>query len=177
MPSKKQPAAALRPPEPLTDSHDLSTFDCGEPSLDDWLRRRALKNETSGASRTYVVCRGSKKQVIAYYCLAAGAVARAGAAGRVRCNMPDPIPVMILGRLAVDRSHQDKGLGKALLRDAVLRTVQAADIAGIRAILVHALSHDARRFYERCGFHPSPIDSMMLMITIAEARQSLGNEG
>ncbi len=177
MPSKKQPAAALRPPEPLTDAHDLSTFDSGEPSLDDWLRRRALRNEASGGSRTYVVCRGSRKQVVAYYCLAAGAVAHAGAPGRVRRNMPDPIPVMILGRLAVDRNEQGQGLGSGMLRDAILRTLQAADIAGIRAILVHALSHNSRRFYERCGFHPSPIDPMTLMITVAEARRSLDDEG
>lgn len=112
--------------------------------------------------------------MIAYYCLAAGAVAHAGTSSRIRRNIPDPIPVIVIGRLAVDRSHQGRGLGRALLRDAILRTIQAANIAGIRAILVHAISQDARRFYERCGFHPSSLDPMTLMITVAEATKSLG---
>jgi GNAT superfamily N-acetyltransferase len=176
VPSKKKTrAGSVRQPEPITDAHDQSTFDSGEPSLDDWLRRRALKNEASGGSRTYVVCAGSGKRVVAYYCLAAGAVAHAGVAGRVRRNMPDPIPVMVIGRLAVDQSFQGHGLGRAMLRDAILRTIQAADIAGIRAILVHAISEEARQFYERCGFHSSPIDPMTLMITLAEAQSALGS--
>lgn len=174
MASKKKPAAAsLRSPEPISDTHDVSTFDSGEPSLDDWLKRRALKNEASGGSRTYVVCRASRKQVVGYYCLAAGAVAHVGVAGRVRRNMPDPIPVMVIGRLAVDQSFQGRGLGKGLLRDAILRTIQAAEIAGVRAILVHAISKDARKLYERCGFQSSPIDPMTLMITISDARSAL----
>ena len=162
---------SLTPPEKLRDDHDLSLFQCGEPSLNDWLRRRALQNEESGASRTYVVCVGLR--VVAYYALAVGAVAHAGAAGRVRRNMPDPVPVMIIGRLAVDREFHGHGLGQGLLRDAVLRTLQAADIAGIRAILVHAISSDAQRFYERHGFVRSPIDPMMLMITLAELAREI----
>ena len=162
---------SLRPPEKLREDHDLSLFQCGEAALDDWLRRRAPQNEESGASRTYVVCIGLR--VVAYYALAVGAVAHASAAGRVRRNMPDPVPVMILGRLAVDQEFHGHGLGQGLLRDAVLRTLQAAEIAGIRAILVHAVSSDAQRFYERHGFVRSPIDPMMLMITLAEvARDS-----
>ena len=158
-------------PERLTPDHDLSSFDSGTPVLDDWLRRRALLNQESGASRIYVI--RARKRVVGYYALAAGAVAQVEATGRTRRNMPDPIPVMVLGRLAVDESYQGHGLGRALLRDAVLRTVQAADIAGIRAILVHAISEDARRFYERCGFRPSPADPMTLMITLQDARQAL----
>lgn len=178
MPRKKKPVAtSLRAPEPITDSHDLSTFDCGEPTLDDWLRRRALKNEASGGSRTYVVCSGSAKQVAGYYCLSAGAVAHRGVAGRVRRNMPDPIPVMVIGRLAVDQSFKRQGLGKAMLRDAILRTIQAADIAGIRAILVHAISDESRQFYERCGFRSSPIDPMTLMITIRDTKNALARGG
>ena len=157
----------LSAPEKLRADHDLSQFDCGEPALDDWLRRRALHNEESGASRTYVVCAG--QQVVGYYALAVGAVAHAEAPGRVRRNMPDPVPVMIIGRLAVHKNYQGRRIGPALLRDAVLRTLQAADIAGIRAILVHAISEPARRFYENCGFIASPMDPMTLMITVAEA--------
>lgn len=162
---------ALVPPEKLGSGHDLSLFNCGEPSLDDWLRRRALQNEENGASRTYVVCRGQR--VVAYYALAVGAVAHSGSPGRVRRNMPDPIPVMIIGRLAVDQEFHGQGLGQGLLRDAVLRTLQAADIAGIRAILVHAISDEARRFYERHGFVASPLDPMTLMITLAEVTREL----
>jgi GNAT superfamily N-acetyltransferase len=157
----------LSAPEKLRADHDLSQFDCGEPSLDEWLRRRALQNEESGASRTYVVCAG--QQVVGYYALAVGAVTHAEAPGRVRRNMPDPVPVMIVGRLAVHNDFQGRKIGPALLRDAVLRTLQAAEIAGIRAILVHAISERARQFYEDCGFIASPMDRLTLMITVVEA--------
>src|SRR5437899_8304645 len=159
----------LTAPQKLTAKHDFSSFKSGEPALDDWLRRRALANEESGASRTYVVCTGDR--VVGYYALANGAVAHTVATGKTRRNMPEPIPVMVLGRLAIDRNFQGRGLGAALLRDAVLRTLQAADIAGIRAILVHAISEDVKKFYERCGFSPSPVDPMTLMITVADAER------
>ncbi len=161
-------------PEKLRPDHDLSSFDSGTPVLDDWLRRRALPNQESGASRTYVVCAG--KRVVGYYALAAGAIAQAAASARTRRNMPDPVPVMVIGRLAVESSYQGRGLGRALLRDAVLRTMQAADIAGIRAMLVHAISEDAKRFYERRGFRPSPLDSMTPMITMRDAQKALIGE-
>jgi GNAT superfamily N-acetyltransferase len=164
----------LRAPEALTPRHDLSGFDCGEQSLDDWLRKRALANQTSGASRTYVLCAGAK--VVGYYALAAGAVAQQEATGRVKRNMPDPVPVMVLARLAVDRKYQGQGIGVALLRNAILRTLQASEIAGIRAILVHAISDAARKFYEKSGFHPSPINPMTLMITVEEVRRELRRE-
>ena len=161
----------INAPERLNPGHDLSQFHCGETTLDDWLRKRALQNEESGASRTYVACVG--KRVVGYYALAAGAVAHADAPGRVRRNMPDPVPVMVIGRLAVDQTVQGQALGPALLRDAVLRTVQAAEIAGIRAILVHAISERAKRFYEMSGFIASRIEPMTLMITVAEARKAM----
>ena len=159
-------------PEHLAREHNLAAFDSGTPSLDEWLKRRALSNEQEGESRTYVVCAGGK--VVGYYALATGAVAQAEATGRVRRNMPDPVPVMVLGRLAVDRAHQGQGLGAGLLRDTILRTLQAAEIVGIRAILVHAISDQAKRFYEHHGFVESPIEPMTLMITVAEARRNLG---
>jgi len=162
----------LRAPEKLRSDHDLSKFNCGESALDEWLRRRALQNEESGASRTYVVCDGQR--VVGYYALAVGAVAHTEAPGRVRRNMPDPVPVMIIGRLAVHKDYQGLKIGPALLRDAVLRTLQAAEIAGVRAILVHAISERARKFYEDCGFFASPMDPMTLMITVAEAAKALG---
>ncbi len=162
----------LHPPEKLNSSHRIEGFDSGNSQLDEWLKRRALKNEIEGASRTYVLC--ADKTVIAYYCLANGAVAQASVTGRVRRNMPDPVPVMVIGRLAVEHNWQGKGIGRALLRDAILRTLQAAEIAGIRAILVHAISEEAKQFYEKCGFTASPVDSMTLMIRVKDAVGSLG---
>ena len=167
-------ADSISAPEKLIAAHDLSQFQCGEPELDDWLRRRALQNEENGASRTYVVCAG--RRVVGYYALAAGAVAHANAPGRVGRNMPNPVPVMVIGRLAIDFSFQGRGIGSALLRDAVHRTVNAAEIAGIRAILVHAISVNAKRFYERSGFIASPVDPMTLMITVAEAIYTLAEK-
>lgn len=163
------PVPKITPPENLSPAHDFSGFQSGEAALDDWLRRRALANEESGASRTYVVT--AKKKVVGYYTLAVGAVAHAEAPGRVKRNMPDPVPAMVLGRLAVDKEFQGRGIGTGLLRDAVLRTAEAAEIAGIRAILVHALSESAKRFYEKRGFVASPVNSMTVMITVAEARK------
>jgi GNAT superfamily N-acetyltransferase len=165
------PIGRLGPPEKLSADQDVSQFQSGEPALDDWLRRRALQNEESGASRTYVVC--IEKRVVAYYALAAGAVAHVDSPGRVRCNMPDPVPVVVIGRLAVDQTVQGQAIGPALLRDAVLRTVQAAEIAGIRAILVHAISERAKRLYMKWGFISSPVEPMTLMITVAEARKAI----
>lgn len=161
-------------PRKLSSDHDLSRFDCGEPALDDWLRRRALQNEESGASRAYVVCMGRK--VVGYYALAVGAVAHVVAPGRIRRNMPDPVPAMVLGRLAVDQSAQGQNIGQGLLRDAILRTIQAAVIAGIRAILVHAISERAKQFYLKSGFSPSPLDPMTLMITVVEAAHALSQK-
>lgn len=163
---------AICAPEHLTQAHDLTRFDSGVAELDEWLRRRARANEETGASRTYVVTAGGR--VVGYYALANGGVAQVAATGRVRRNMPDPVPVMVLGRLAVDRAYQGRGIGRGLLRDGILRTLQAADIGGIRAILVHAMSEDAKRFYESCGFASSPVDPMTLMITVADAEKALG---
>lgn len=162
----------LRAPAPLDDTHDLGLFDSGEPALDDWLRRRARANQAAGASRTFVVCRDSI--VVGYYCLAAGAVAVAAAPGRIRRNMPDPIPMAVLGRLAVDRSLQGQGIGRALLRDAVLRTLQASEALAVRGLLVQALNLEAQRFYLACGFVTSPADPMLLMATLSDVRAALG---
>ncbi|MEJ7609177.1 MAG: GNAT family N-acetyltransferase, partial [Bryobacteraceae bacterium] len=161
----------INPPCKLNSGHDVSAFVCSEAALDNWLHRRALQNEESGASRTYVAC--IAERVVGYYALAVGAVTHAGTPGRIKRNMPDPVPVMVIGRLAVDSAFQGRGLGAALLRDAVLRTVQAADIAGIRAILVHAISQDAKNFYQKYGFAASPIDPLTLMITLTEAVREL----
>ncbi len=140
---------SLSAPCLLTDKVDLSRFCCATPSLDDWLKRRAMANQASGASRTYVVIDAADgNRVLGYYCLASGALAVTDAPGSIRRNMPDPIPMTILGRLAVDSTWQGKGLGVALLQDAVRRSAQAAAILGIRGLLAHAISLQAKTFYE-----------------------------
>jgi GNAT superfamily N-acetyltransferase len=164
----------LTAPEPLASSHRLGDFRCGEDSLDEWLKRRALKNQESGASRTYVVC--AERKVVGYYCLAAGSVENAVSPPRVRRNLPSSTPVMLIGRLAVDKDWQGRWLGRDLVRDAVLRTLNAAKIAGIRAVLVHALSDEARVFCEGCGFRPSPTNPMTLMATLADINKALDPE-
>jgi predicted N-acetyltransferase YhbS len=153
-------------PEPLAAHHDVTAFQSGEEALDTWLKRRALKNQISGGSRTFVVCEGAR--VVGYYALASGAVSVDAAPGRFKRNMPDPIPVVILGRLAVNQSLHGQGLGRALVQDAARRVLNAADTIGIRGILVHALSQSAKAFYERAGFDPSPLDPMLLMVTLAD---------
>jgi GNAT superfamily N-acetyltransferase len=158
-------------PVPFKDSHHVSNFNCGVLVLDEWLRRRARANAASGASQTYVACVGN--EVVGYYALAAGAVEMSAAPGRVRRNMPDPIPIVVLGRLALDRSVQGKGLGRALFRDAGLRVLQAAEIIGIRALLVEAISEHAKTFYLGLGMTVSPINPMTLMVIITDLRASL----
>ena len=157
---------SIEAPRPLSDQDATEDFASGIESLDNWLKHRALKNQVQGASRTYVVCNANR--VVAYYALASGAVLASGATGRLRRNMPDPIPVVVLGRLAVDRRFHRKGLGRALVRYAGMRVLQAANTIGIRGMTVQTLSDEAKVFYERLGFEPSPIDPRLLMISLAD---------
>jgi GNAT superfamily N-acetyltransferase len=154
----------LSAPVHLTAEHDLSGFDCGEPALNDWLRHRALKNE-SRFSRTYVVCEDNR--VVAYFCISAGAVERASAPGKVRRNAPDTIPVSVVGRLAVSRDYAGKGLGADILSDALRRIAVASQSIGIGAVLVQAKDGAAKRFYMRCAeFVEYPEDSRTLFLPI-----------
>jgi GNAT superfamily N-acetyltransferase len=154
----------LSAPAPLTAEHDLSAFDCGEPVLNDWLRHRALKNE-SRFSRTYVVCEGQR--VVGYFCISAGSVERGAAPGKLRRNAPDVIPVSVIGRLAVNRDHSGKGLGTDLLSDALRRIAQASQSIGIGAVLIQAKDEAAKRFYLRCAeFLEYPEDSRTLFLPI-----------
>ena len=161
----------LSAPEPLAARHKVEGFESGVPSLDHWLKRRATRNQSSGATRTFVVCEGG--MVVAYYALASSAVAPAAAPGCFRRNMPDPIPVVVLARLAVTRSHQSRGLGRALFQDAARRVIHAAEGIGIRGLLVHAVSEEAKAFYLRLGLDQSPLDPMTLMTTVADLQAAL----
>lgn len=158
--------------QPLCDEHAIEHFACGVDSLDTWLRRRALGNQRIGASRTFVVC-AARKRVVGYYALSASAITVDASAGRFRRNMPDPVPVVVLGRLAVDQTWQGHGVARAMMRDAGLRVLHAADTIGIRGIIVHALSDNVRTFYEKVGFDPSPMDPMTLMITLTDLQAAI----
>lgn len=161
----------LTPPAPISAELQLDDFDCGEYALNDWLKKRALKNHASGASRCFVLCAGA--DVIGYYCLSAGAISQEAAPKAMRRNMPDPLPVLLLGRLAVDKRYHNQGIGQALLRDAMLRAVNVAGEAGVFAILVHALSDNAKQFYLSRGFVESPLQPMTLFMTLETIRSIL----
>ncbi len=158
----------LSAPEALDPKHRLDGFACGEPALDEWLQRRACANQLTGASRTFVACEAGA--VVAYYALASSAVTVLTAPGRFRRNMPNPIAVVVLARLAVAESHHGRGVGRAMFQDAARRVIHAADAIGIRGLIVHALSEDAAAFYRRLGFDASPLNPMILMVTLADVR-------
>ncbi len=161
----------LSAPTLLAAHHRIDDFDSGVPSLDDWLKRRAAMNQVSGASRTFVLCEGNT--AVGYYALASSAINVEATPGRFRRNMPDPIPVVVLARLAVARSHHSQGLGRALFQDAARRVIQAADAIGIRGMIVHALSDEAKAFYLHLGLETSPLEPMTLMVTLADLRASI----
>lgn len=152
-------------PELLMAHHNLNEFDCGEEALNTWLKRNALKNQQNKASRTFVIC--TENIVVGFYALAAGSVTHRLVSGTLRRNMPEPIPVVVLGRLAIDVNHQGKKLGAALLKDVVLRAKAVSEQVGVKALLVHALNNKAKQFYLNYGFHPSPIDDMLLMLKLS----------
>ncbi len=151
--------------------HRLDAFACTEPALENWLKQRALRNQIDGASRTFVACAGV--DVVGYYALAAGSVLHAQTPGSIRRNMPEPIPVAILGRLAVHRDWSGRGLGADLLKDAVLRATRLASEMGIRALVCHAISAEAKRFYLHHAFVESPIEPMTVMLNVAKLARAL----
>jgi GNAT superfamily N-acetyltransferase len=157
----------------LSQAHSVSHFDCGHASLNNWLKKRAMKATPPGSSaRTYVVCQ-QDQTVLGYYALASGSVSREDVPGRVRRNAPDPVPIVLLARLAVDVSVKGQGFGRGLLKDAFLRVYAAAEHIGIRAMLVHAIDEQARLFYLKHGFYDSPTNDMTLMLTINEIEKAL----
>ena len=163
-------------PEPLEPGYNIQSFDCGKPSLNDWFQKVAVKAQrVGGSARTYVVC-SPEKQVIGYYSLATGSINREDTPGKVKRNMPNPIPVVLIGRLAIDQAFKGQGIGSGLLRDALLRILNAAEQIGVRAVLVHAMDEQARNFYLRHGFYASPTNDLTLMVTVEEIQRSLATE-
>jgi len=171
-PPSSEKGREIQRPEPISQSHDLTAFDCGNQDLNLWLKQRALLSEGRSA-RTTVLCEG--RRAIGYYCLATGAIERESlSSAKLRRNLPDPIPIVVLGRLAVHRNHQGRGLGSALLKDAILKTITASKIAGVRALLVHAIDDEAAKFYGRYGFVASPLSPRSLLLPIETAKAALG---
>jgi predicted N-acetyltransferase YhbS len=167
-------APPLSSPVPLAAAHDLAAFDCGASALNEYLKKYALQNHQNQSARSYVACRG--RRVVGYYTLAAGSVRREETPSRVAKGLAKhPVPVVLLARLAVDRGEQGKALGAGLLKDALLRAAQAADLIGCRAVLVHAKDEKAKAFYQRFGFEPSPIDELHLYLLVKDIKESLGN--
>ena len=158
--------AALTEPTLLTDDHNISAFDSGEDVLDHWLKNRALTNVKNRATRVYVTCLNESMDVIGYYGLSTGQLRHGNAIGSMRRNMPDPIPVILLGRLAIDQSLQGKGVGADLLAHAVEKSLQVSEIAGARLLVVHALHDTAKKFYQRFGFTQLPGEELSLAIDL-----------
>jgi len=167
------PNAPLSKVEAISESHDVSRFDCGtHQSLNDWLKRFAVANQKNESARTYVVHRSGS--VVGYYSISAGSVSIEESPARIAKGLArHPIPVILLARLAVDKSEQGAGLGKALLKDALARIGHAADIVGARAVLVHAIDERARKFYEHFDFEPSPVHELQLMLLMKDLRKAL----
>ena len=159
-------ALPLSAPAPLTRAHRLDQFRCSHAVLESWLKQRALRNQEHGGSRTFVVCAG--QEVIGYYALAAGALTHQQATGAIRRNMPEPIPAVVLGRLAVHADWTGRGIGAGLVKDALLRTARLAGELGVRALLCHAIDEDAKRFYLHQGFSESPVEPMLVILNIAK---------
>lgn len=164
------PRPPLSRPGAISASHDTSRFSCGQEALDDWLKNTALKSEGRSA-RTYVVCSGAA--VVGYYCLATGSVARGSAPPKIRRNVPDPIPVMIVGRLAVDRHFERMGIGGGLLRDAFRRVLQASEAVGCRAVLVHAIDRNAVEFYAKFGFIEFPAATRTMFLPLETLKAAI----
>jgi GNAT superfamily N-acetyltransferase len=168
--------ARFAEPEPLEAHHAIDTFDCGVASLDAWLTKHARQAAAVGSARTYVVTDRVQERVVGYHAVTVASVERDDATPRARKGMPrHPIPAVLLARLAVDRSVAGRGIGAWLLRDAMRRTLSVADAMGVRVLLVHAISDDARRFYERFGFEPSPTDALNLQLLVKDIRASIGD--
>ena len=159
------------PPVLLTEAHDSSAFESGEPVLDDWLRQRALDNLRSAASRTYVVCQAGSQKVIGYFALSMGQILAHEVIGSMRRNMPNAIPAVVLGRLAVDREWQGGGLGRAMLADIIGRALRASAEVSARLVIVHAISPAAETFYLHHGFIRLPVETPTFALDLVKYKK------
>ncbi|SDT07224.1 GNAT family N-acetyltransferase [Microterricola viridarii] len=162
-------------PRAIQPGDDYSSFDCGELTLDEWVRTRALKNEKTGASRTFVSIEAASGRVAGYYCLSASSLGHEEATSSLRRNMPSPIPVILIGRLAVDAEFRGLGLGVSLLQDAILKGIEASRIVGARALVVHAISASAEQFYLKFGFTLVPDSARVMFVTVADAEATIAS--
>ncbi len=160
-------------PRPITEADDCSGFNCGEQTLDNWIRLRAIKNEKSGASRTFISIERESGDVAGYYCLSASSLVHEEATSSLRKNAPDPIPVILVGRLAVDERFKGQGVGASLLQDALSKGVEASRTVGARAFIVHALSDAAESFYRKFGFNLVPASARVMYILVQDAEATL----
>lgn len=166
----------INAPELLTNNHSISNFSCGIQELDDWLKQRAIKNQTRSNAKVYVVTHSDTKQVVGYYAIAMGAVQREDAIGSLRRNSPNPIPMLILARLGVHIEYQRQAIGAGLLKDCVIRAIKAMNVVGGAGILVHAIDGEAKTFYKKFGFTESPIDPMILMARIVDINKIIAGD-
>ena len=171
-----KPTSGFSPIEKLSQAHDLSRFLCGHESLDDWLKKYAMTSQSSDTAKIYVVANDNR--VVGYYALMAGSISVEQATARAKKGQPRAgmVPVALLARLAVDSNFQGRGLGKALLKDALIRCADAADVIGVRAVLVHALDAEAKTFYHNFDFEDSPVDDMTLMLMMKDIRAGIGHK-
>ena len=172
---KLPPTSRLSKPHEITRDHHVAGFSCGKPELDDWLERRALKNHAAGDTRVFVIT-NEASEVVAYVAISAASVARESATSKLRRNAPDPVPMGLIARLAVRKDMKGQKIGPSLLREAILRIVNASEHIGIRGILVHAMDADAVSFFRHMGLHPSPIDEMTLIVSMREIEAELPRE-
>ena len=164
-------------PRPITSEDDCSRFSCGETSLDTWIQLRAIKNEKAGASRTFITIERISGDIAGYYCLSASSLARADASSALRMNMPEPIPVILIGRLALDQRYASLGLGASLLKDALSKGIEASRAVGARAFIVHALNDSAEAFYRRFGFGLVPESARVMYILVQDAEATIAGFG
>jgi len=155
-------------PALLTSDQVLERFECGKPALDDWLRRNALANQISGATKTWVVVEEGSLDVVAYYGSSTGSVLRSAASTRIRRNQPEQIPAIVLARLAVDNRHKGNGLGAALLKHFMMKAIEVAGSVGVRTLLIHAKDEEAQAFYRHYGFVESPLDPLVMMMLLGD---------
>lgn len=166
---------AFQPPTLLTETHDPTSFESGEPVLDDWLRHRALDNLRLAASRTYVVCPVGSQKIAGYFALNMGQILAHEVAGSMRRNMPKAIPAVVLGRLAIDRTWQGRGLGRAMLADVIDRALRASTEVSARLVLVHAISPAAEAFYLYHGFTRLPVETPTLALDLVKYQKAVSS--